>query len=357
MAYREKILVALSGGIDSAVSAWSLYQLGYEVIGITFKLWEYINNEKYCNNLCCSEKVISAAKSICEKIGCEFIVRDVSKSFYNKVVTDFVNEYQSGHTPNPCIICNPHIKWKYLLHVADELKIKRVATGHYARINRSLSGKLNLLRSLDKGKDQSYFLYRLTQEQLGRTIFPVGHISKSQVRIMAAKEALAISSHRESQELCFLPDGGLKYFLQEFAPDAAKQGKIVDSTDRTIGTHKGIAFYTIGQRSGLGGGFKQPMYVTKIIPEENKIVIGPVDKLFREEFNVTDINWIIPKEKEFLCTVQIRHNHKDTPAVVYPDGDNARVIFKQPQPAIAPGQSAVFYQNPVVIAGGTIIGD
>ena len=349
------VLVALSGGVDSAVAAWTLKRKGFVVVGVTFRLWEYSTGGVRRNNLCCSAEGIAAAKALCEKLGCEHIIEDVASDFFDEVVRYFLDEYRSGRTPNPCIVCNPRIKWRHLIAVADRLGIDKVATGHYARSFSRPSGGYSLLRGADRGKDQSYFLYRLADAHLARTLFPVGHLTKDRTRWLARRAGLPTASPRESQELCFLPDGGIEAFFRKFIPDATAEGPILDPHGKRVGTHRGIAFYTVGQRSGLGGGFPQPMYVLEILPGENAVVVGPAQELWARCFVVGDLVLHRPVQSPFRCTVRIRHRHEDAPANVtlLPEG-GALVTFDEPQRAITPGQSAVFYDGLVVIGGGTI---
>ena len=349
-----EILVALSGGVDSAVSALKLSQMGFKIVGVIFKLWEFSSDGVRRNNSSHSNERILAAKKLCENLNCKFIVEDVAEQFHSEIVKNFTDEYRNGRTPNPCVICNPRIKWSNLTALADKLAIEKVATGHYARTFRRSDDRYNLLRGADTRKDQSYFLYRLTQEYLARTVFPVGHLRKEQVRTIADNFGLPLSSPRESQELCFLPDGNIKSFMRKFIPDATERGPIFDSANNRIGTHNGIAFYTIGQREGLGGGYSQKMYVLDIIPSENAIVIGGENELWKTKFLMSDINWIQKIDRKFDCTVRIRHFHKDSPAIIEPNGDSAIVEFEKPQRAITCGQSAVFYDELKVIGGGII---
>ncbi len=352
----NSVLVGLSGGVDSATSAFLLALKNLRIVGVTFKLWEFSSGGTRRNNLCCSTEGVAAAKALCKKLGCDFIVEDISEEFFDSIVKDFISEYSLGRTPSPCILCNPQIKWKNLVALANKLGIENVATGHYARTFDSpisLDGR-NLLRGADSEKDQSYFLYRLSTEQLAKTIFPVGHLTKAQTRNIAKQKGLPISSPRESQELCFLPDGGIDNFFKKYLPQATEQGKIVDTSGKVLGKHSGIAFYTIGQRSGLGGGFSQPMYVKKIIAEENTIVIGTDDEIYSRRFSVENLVWRRVPDDEFLCTMRIRHRHKDAPAKVLVKKERAEVLFEKPQRAISPGQSAVFYDELAVIGGGII---
>ncbi len=352
---KTTVIVALSGGVDSAVSAWKLRQQGFDLLGVTFKLWEFPCRGERRDNLCCSAEGIEATKSLATKLGIPHITEDVSEEFFDRVVRDFYEQYRRGRTPNPCIVCNPHIKWDNLIRVADRVGAEFVATGHYARVFRRFDGTYNLLRGADRKKDQSYFLYRLTQSHLSRTIFPVGSLTKEQTRSIADTVGLPLSSPRESQEICFLPCGNIEDFFRRFIPEAVQPGPIYDISGKRIGTHRGIAFYTIGQREGLGGGFPTKMYVIQILPRENAIVIGPAEYLMRKRFVVKNLNWIRRVKFPLHATVRIRHRHADSPATITPLSDDAVLVkFKNPQRAITPGQSAVFYDGLVVLGGGTI---
>ena len=352
---KTTVLVGLSGGVDSAVTLWKLRQHGFDVVGVTFKLWELECDGRRRDNLCCSVEGVSAAQTLCRRLGVPHIVRDVSEEFFNAVVHDFYEQYRRGRTPNPCVLCNPQVKWKHMLEVAAEIGAEFVATGHYARVFRRPYGDFNLLRGADAQKDQSYFLYRLTQEHLAHTLFPVGHLTKDQTRALAQMAGLPVSSPRESQEICFLPCGNIADFFRKFIPEATEPGPIYDLSGRRVGTHRGIAFYTIGQREGLGGGFPTKMYVLKIVPQENAIIVGPAGYLMHKRFIVGELNWIHPTEFPLRATVRIRHRHRDAPALITRLApDRVLVEFYTPQRAITPGQSAVFYNNLIVLGGGII---
>ena len=351
----KKVLVGLSGGVDSAVSLWRLHRQGFETIGVIFKLWRFPCGDVRQDNIFHSGGEIEAAESLCRRLKVPLLIEDVSEQFFEQVVKNFAAEYRRGRTPNPCVLCNPGIKWDNLLVVADGIGADFVATGHYARVFRRPDEGFNLLRGADTAKDQSYFLYRLTQRHLSRTLFPIGHLTKSQTRQIAARYGLPTSSPRESQEICFLPCGNLEEFFRRFIPEATQPGPIYDLSGRRVGTHRGIAFYTIGQREGLGGGFPTKMYVLKILPGENAIVVGPGEYLLRTTFTVADLNWIRRVKFPLRATVRIRHRHKDSPATITKlSGDKVQVEFEAPQRAITPGQSAVFYDGLMVLGGGII---
>jgi tRNA-uridine 2-sulfurtransferase len=343
---KSEVLVAMSGGIDSSTVALKLHLAGYSVVGVNFSMWKFRPTDA---------KEPFIAKAVCRKIGARFIQRDIADQFYTSVVEPFIEEYRRGKTPNPCVGCNVKIKWAQLLALANELGIGKVATGHYARALPSAISGYSLLRGADISKDQSYFLYRLTPELLQRTLFPLGALTKPQVREQFARYFPEISIPAESQEICFVPDGMLKDLLRELVPDSAVAGNLVDCTGKVVGKHKGIAFYTVGQREGLGGGFRQPMFVHKILPESNTILIGTNEELLKTRFTVQNCSFIKPVAPKFDCTVRIRHLHRDTAATVTLANSIATVELAAPERAIAPGQSAVFYDGLCVIGGGIIL--
>jgi len=347
---KQCVVLGLSGGIDSATSAWLLKKRGFKVVAVTFKLWEYRTRR---NSEARTDKRVDAAKALCEKIGIEHHVLDISEQFRMDVVEYFLKEYASGRTPNPCVVCNRVVKWKNLVDFANKIGCYFVATGHYARVLPSPIHDFNLLRGADTQKEQSYFLYRLDKSLLARTIFPVGHLTKKQVYEVSSTVGLPTITLRESQELCFLPERNLRRFLMDYIPEATQPGPIFDTSGKRVGTHGGIAFYTVGQREGLGGGFKQPMYVVKIIADENAIVVGPKSEVYAREFAVD--NLVLHRElKKFRALVKVRYRHEGGMADVEIHGKRALVKFDSPQPAITPGQSAVFYDGMVVLGGGII---
>ncbi len=344
--FNRTCLVAMSGGVDSSVAALMMLNKGFYVIGITYRLWQYNENPPFMDN------AVQDAKKICNKLGIQHIDVDVSEVFKKDVVNDFYDEYAHGRTPNPCILCNPKIKWKFLIKIADKMNINHVITGHYAGIE-NFNDNYFLCKGVDTSRDQSYFLYRLTQDVLKRTIFPLGNLTKDEVYKLAQEHSLPINSALESREICFINSKDFQVFMSKYAPSSILPGKLYDSSGNLLNMHKGIAFYTIGQREGLGGGYKQPMYVLEINATENSIIIGTKSELFSKKFIVENIamNKI---ESEFFTTVKVRYRHPGACAKITINPEIAIVEFQKAQEAIAPGQSAVFYDNNRVIGGGII---
>ncbi|MBN2681693.1 MAG: tRNA 2-thiouridine(34) synthase MnmA [Bacteroidales bacterium] len=358
---KEKVLVAMSGGIDSSVAAILLLEQGYELEGVTFRTWDYISSgclEKQTG--CCSVDSIMEAKHLAEKLGFPHHILDIRNTFEKEVIQNFVDEYLSGRTPNPCVVCNSHIKWGKILEKADELNCKYIATGHYARI-RQENSRFVLSKGVDSIKDQSYFLWNLTQENLSRTLFPLGEYNKDEIRKIAAERGFVkLSEKRESQEICFIPDNDYRKFLLERLPDLKekyKGGKYLSTDGKQIGTHEGFPFYTIGQRKGLGIALGFPAFVTKIDAENNQITIGTREDLDDTEMKVRDINLIkydsLPSKQNVL--VKIRYRNEGSLAEITSKDNYAEIRFINPVSAITPGQSAVFYENDDVIGGGIIV--
>jgi tRNA-specific 2-thiouridylase len=361
--YKKTVVVAMSGGVDSSVAALLLHNKGYRVIGITMKLWDFeevggnINHESGC----CSLESFNDARSICVSLGIPHYILNFSCEFQQEVVEDFIDEYLSGRTPNPCVQCNTKIKWKTLLDKAAELGTDYIATGHYARVfYNSNTSRFELFRGVDKKKDQSYALWGLRQASLAKTIFPMGEFTKYQIREMARKFNLPTAEKSESQEICFVPDNDYHRLLKSKRADLEQKlnnGPMVTTGGQVVGRHRGYPFYTIGQRKGLGGGFGQPMYVIDIDADQNRITIGPSDELLGKEFIVKDINLISLSEikSSTPAQIKIRYNDAPHPGKLFPQNDKKlHVVFRKPQRAITPGQSAVFFDDDTVIGGGII---
>lgn len=349
-------MVAMSGGVDSSMAAALLVEQGYDVIGIMMRLWAEDYAGEGAGNLCCSPEAVDDARRVSQRLGIPFYLTNFEREFEARVVQQFCAEYVRGRTPNPCIACNRYIKFDLLLRRAQSLGAHYLATGHYARI-RQVDGRYQLLRGADPQKDQSYMLYMLGQEQLGRVLFPVGEYTKAQVREMAARRGLITASKSDSQEVCFIPDNDYRRFLRHRDPDVARPGPIVDIDGKVLGQHGGLAFYTIGQRQGLGIPYHYPLYVVDLDPVRNAVVVGPAKGLERRELVAEDTSFVsghAPADP-MEVTVQVRYRVEDAPAtlIVLPN-NQARVIFKQPQRGIAPGQAVVFYEGEVVLGGGTI---
>ncbi len=349
----------MSGGVDSSVAAALLKAKGYEVIGVTMCFNLAPSNRKKIG--CCSLQGIEDARRVAHKLGIKHYVLNMQKALEEKVVRNFCEEYLLGRTPNPCIVCNEYLKFGYLLERARVLDAEFLATGHYARIIKVQGtgerGQGYLLRKAkDLHKDQSYFLYRLNQEQLKHIIFPLGNYTKEEVRGLARKFKLSVAEKKASQEICFLPNDDYRAFLKARIGKEILPGPVIDSEGNIAGEHKGIAYYTIGQREGLGIAKGYPVYITRIEPKSNTIFIGSKNEALKKEFLVKDLYSSLktPLKKKVALKVKIRYNHQETDAEIYPFAGQAKIIFKKPQFAITPGQSAVFYSRGKVLGGGII---
>jgi len=355
-----KVVVAMSGGVDSSVAAAILKEEGYQVIGVTMQIWpsDELADEGDRFGGCCGLGAIEDAKRVAYKLGIPHYVMNFRDIFAQKVIANFCREYSLGRTPNPCIRCNQYIKFDALLERAKGLGADFVATGHYARIEKDkASGRYLLKKGIDRRKDQSYVLYPLTQEQLGHTLLPIGNVTKERVREIARELELPVAAKPESREICFIPDNDYAKFLKEYIPQAVKPGPILDRQGSAVGEHRGILFYTIGQRKGLGISAKEPLYVTTIEPERNAIVVGDKEEVYGNELIASKLNWITIAKLKQPTTIKakIRYLHLEAEAAITPlDGDRVYVKFKEPQMAITPGQAVVFYDHDTVIGGGTI---
>jgi len=358
---KTKVLLAMSGGIDSSVAAILLMEQGYDVTGITFRSWDYISEgcmEKQTG--CCSVDTIFEAKKLAEKLGFPHHILDIRKEFNDFVIQDFINEYLVGRTPNPCVVCNTHIKWGEILRKADELDCQYIATGHYARIKQT-NNRFVLVKGVDQAKDQSYFLWTLTSENLSRTLFPLGNYVKDEVREIARQKGFTkLAEKHESQEICFIPDNDYRKFLIGQVPEIDKKyanGNFVSTSGKILGKHKGFPFYTIGQRKGLEIALGQPQYVVHINPKTNTIVLGNKEDLLKSELWVKNINITkyaeLPQNIE--VTTKIRYRNEGYISRITQDGDKLKLEFYEPVSAITPGQSAVFYEDDELIGGGIIV--
>jgi tRNA-specific 2-thiouridylase len=357
---KERIVVGMSGGVDSAVTAALLLEQGYEVIGATMLIWNPPGMDRAEQGGCCGLGAAEDARRVAARLGIRHYVLDFQDVFYDTVIRNYVDEYRSGRTPNPCIRCNEFVKFGALLRRAEQLGADRVATGHYARVRRDEAlERWLLLRGADPRKDQSYALYRLSQEQLSRTLFPLGEMNKEQTRALAAELGLPVAHKPDSQEVCFVPDNDYAAFLGELVPESRREGEVVDPEGRVLGRHRGVAGFTIGQRKGLGIAAPLPLYVTTIDPTANRITVAPGDHpdLYRREVIAADRNLIAVKEPVGSCLVsaKIRYNMPDRPAVLtLEEEDRLRVVFDEPQRAVTPGQAVVCYDGDVVVCGGVI---
>jgi len=357
-----KIAVAMSGGVDSSTAALILKKQGHDIIGVTMKLWTD-DDDKSRPGGCCSLKDVYDAKRVCDNLGIRHYVFNMEKEFKKLVVDCFVKEYLSARTPNPCIVCNEKIKFDLLLKKIKSLDFDYLATGHYARVERSrINGEIiyQLKKGKDKEKDQSYFLYRLGQLELSRLKFPLGNLSKKEVRKIALKNGIPVAQKADSQEICFVRKNYADFIKSyvDKASRALKPGAIVDKRGKVLGTHKGLIYYTIGQRSGLGISSAKPIYIAKMDARKNEIVIGDKKDGYSSKMLVRDIVWISGEAPKFPlnCKVKIRRQHPADYAVITPVKSGLQVKFSEPQHAITPGQSAVFYDGDNVLGGGIISG-
>ncbi|HEX7401913.1 MAG TPA: tRNA 2-thiouridine(34) synthase MnmA [candidate division Zixibacteria bacterium] len=358
------VVVAMSGGVDSSLAAFLLHQKSYQVVGMSMKLWDYkeVGGQLHPDGHCCSLDSLNDARAVCEKIGIPHYVVDLRDDFKKEVISDFVDEYLKGRTPNPCIICNTKIKWDSLWKKAQSVNADSIATGHYARVeyDRELNRFL-LLKGVDSTRDQSYALWSLTQRDLSRSFFPLGDLTKKQVRDLAKGNGLKVADKEESEEICFVTDNDYPRFIREWLENQGKggikPGPILNLKGEKIGEHPGIQFYTIGQRKGLKIAVGRPLYVVRIDAERNVIIVGEDGDLFKSSFTVSNPNWIAFEnlEKEIDCEIKIRYQHKPQKGRIYPlTGGKVKSRFNKPERAITPGQSAVFYKGEVVVGGGVI---
>ncbi len=351
------VYVAMSGGVDSCVAAALLHEQGFLCVGVTLKTFCYSQNMTN-ERSCCSLEAIQDARVVCQKLGIRHYVMDVSDFFGEKVVDKFVSEYLSGRTPNPCVECNRHVKFEHLMTKVAALDSDRVATGHYARIAPK-GQRFGLQRGLDRDKDQSYFLWGLSQRELSRTLFPVGHISKAETRSIAVDLGMRVAHKPESQEICFVPDNDYAGFVQRRVGNQVQPGPIFNLAGETVGEHKGLAYYTIGQRRGLGLAMNKPIYVAQLDVKRNAVIIAEDTDLFKSTFRAAEMNWlsIDPPTEPIPAMAQIRYRHHAQPGMltVLPSGA-IEFTFNEPQRAITPGQSAVFYDetDQWTLAGGVI---
>jgi tRNA-specific 2-thiouridylase len=351
-----KIVVAMSGGVDSSVAAALLKKAGHDVTGVTMRLFSGTDAE---TDDVRTLKAISDSKAVADRLDIPHIVMDFSEAFSRHVIENFCREYSRGRTPNPCILCNKFIKFGALMDKALEMGADYLATGHHARLETDEStGTILLKKGVDTGKDQSYFLCRLDREQLRHVMFPVGNLTKDRVRQIAREMHLPIAARSESQEICFIPDDDYARFLKDHISEEFRPGPILDEAGNTLGTHRGLPLYTIGQRKGLGVAAAEPLYVTAIRPEENAVIAGTKAQTYRRELVAADMNWIgrdIP-ERPFKAQARIRYRHPEADAEITPrDNNSVYVKFAEPQMAITPGQAVVFYDGDTVIGSGTII--
>ena len=353
---KPRVIVGMSGGVDSSVAAALLQKQGFDVIGIFMKLWaeKVDSTDLVRENVCCSVEASTAARAVAEKLGIPFYVVNFEKEFKKAVVDYYIEEYESGRTPNPCVICNRDIKGELLMQKMTELGGDFLATGHYARIKQDKSG-YHFLAGVDKNKDQTYFLWTLTQGKLAHLKFPCGDYTKPEIRKMALEMQLPTATRRESQGICFIPDRNVGGFLRRYAQNLTESGPIIDlETKKQIGQHEGLINYTIGQREGLGLGGPNVYYVIKLDSKHNILYVGSDKDLFKKELIATNLNWI-NKPKTSKISARIRHGHSiEVCQIEFVNDDSVKVKFTKAQRAITPGQSIVFYNKEEVLGGGVI---
>ena len=356
-ANKPRVIVGMSGGVDSSATAALLLDEGYDVVGITLKLWPQ-DCVSRAEDKCCGPQAVSDARSVCHKLGIPYYLIDESNEFQKHVIQYFADEYKAGRTPNPCVMCNQNLKFGRLINRADQLGARYIATGHFARVEKDTTGSRTLLRrGRDLRKDQSYFLFSLRQDQLARAMFPLGDKTKSDTREVARHCQLKTADKPESMEICFVPDNDYGKFLSQANLATKHQGEIVDTSGRVLGHHDGIEFYTIGQRKGLGISSPKPLYVLELDPVNNRVVVGDEDRLEQDAFVADRCNFIPFEHLDgpIEATVKIRYNHLGTSATLTPlSANKVQVRLHQPQRAVTPGQAAVFYQDDLVLGGGWI---
>lgn len=354
-----KIIVAMSGGVDSSLAAALLVEQGHEVIGVTMHLWDD-DDERLAESLCCAAEMAESARRVAAQLGIPYYVFNYQREFRRHVIDYFVHAYAQGYTPNPCLECNREIKFRALLTRAAQLGYDYVATGHYAQIQQDHAPQhpiYHLLRAADRDKDQSYMLYMLQQRDLARLIFPIGGYRKREVRALAAARGLDSADRPESQDICFVPNGDYRNLLREEAPESLTPGPIVDQQGREIGRHRGLPLYTVGQRKGLGLTSATPLYVTALDVARNALVVGPAEAIIRDRFVVDQADFVAgaAPDAPLACAVQVRSHADAAPATVTPaEGGRLLVQLESPLKAVSPGQAAVFYAGERVLGGGRI---
>ncbi len=356
---KKKVVIGMSGGVDSSVGAYLLKEAGYDVIGVTMQIWQ---TEDTCsleeNGGCCGLSAVEDARRVASDIGIPYYVMNFRDEFKKNVINYFVDEYVKGHTPNPCIACNRYVKWESLLQRSLEIGADYIATGHYARVVKLPNGRYTLAKSATAAKDQTYALYNLTQHQLSHTLMPVGEYTKDEIREIADRIHLKVANKPDSQEICFVPDNNYAGFIENTTGKKPMSGNFVTPDGKVIGTHKGIIHYTVGQRKGLNLSMGHPVFVVAIRPDTNEVVIGNSEDVFSDRLTCNRLNFMTIEdlEGEMQVTAKIRYSHKGAKAVIRKvEEDKVECIFEEPQRAITPGQAVVFYDGDYVVGGGTIL--
>ena len=355
---KKKVVVGMSGGVDSSVAACLLKEQGYDVVGVTMQIWQE-DGQNTAENGCCGLSAVEDARRVAWILGIPYYVMNFRREFKESVMDYFVDEYLRGRTPNPCIACNRFVKWEALLARSMQIGADFIATGHYARIERLPNGRYAIRNSVTAEKDQTYALYNLTQEQLSRTLMPVGDYTKKEYRLIAEEKGLCVAHKKDSMEICFIPDQDYAGFIERTAGEAPAEGNFVDRSGRILGRHRGITHYTVGQRKGLNLSLGHPVFVTALRPETNEVVIGTGMEVFSDCLVCSDVNWMSIDGlhgQERQVTAKIRYSHPGAPCLIRELQDGrVECRFEEPQRAITPGQAVVFYENDHVVGGGTIL--
>lgn len=356
---KGKVVVGMSGGVDSSVAAWLLKEQGYDVIGVTMQIWQDEDNEvQEENGGCCGLSAVDDARRVASSIGIPYYVMNFKQEFQKNVIDYFTEEYLNGRTPNPCIACNRYVKWEALLQRSLSIGADYIATGHYARIDKLPNGRYAIRRSATLAKDQTYALYNLTQEQLAHTLMPVGNYSKDKIREMAEEIGLQVANKPDSQDICFVPDGDYAIFIEENADTPISQGNFVTPDGKILGKHKGIIHYTVGQRKGLGLALGYPAFVLEIRPETDEVVIGTYEESLTHTLRANELNFMSVEDitEPIRVFAKIRYNHKGAWCTVEKTGeDEITCTFDEPIRAVTPGQAVVLYDGEYVLGGGTIL--
>ena len=355
----KKVVIGMSGGVDSSVGAYLLKEQGYDVVGVTMQIWQEEEAEvQEENGGCCGLSAVDDARRVAWELDIPYYVMNFRQEFKEHVIDYFVEEYIRGRTPNPCIACNRYVKWESLLKRSLDIGAEYIATGHYARIEHLPNGRYALRKSVTAAKDQTYALYNLTQYQLSHTLMPVGEYSKEEIRAIADQIHLQVASKPDSQEICFIPDHDYAKFIEEHTDTGLPEGNFVDLDGNVLGRHKGITHYTIGQRKGLNLSMKRPVFVVEIRPETNEVVIGDSEDVFSDTLRCDHLNWMAIDGlhgEEMQVTAKIRYSHKGAPCIIREvEEDVVECVFEEPQRAITPGQAVVFYDGDYVVGGGII---